>query len=121
MAAGRQRNANLTPVTGHTDSTPVPVRAEQVTAILVDGGFYRRRAARLFGHKEPEQRADELLAAQQEGRRHAAAASAAAQEKDLVQQALSRLQAEVSQQVQAKSELCALLEKVQQMQCQPIT
>ena len=62
------------------------------------------------------ERADELLAAQQEGRRHAAAASAAAQEKDLVQQALSRLQAEVAQQVQAKSELCALLEKVQQMQ-----
>ncbi len=61
MAAGRQRNGNLTPVTGHTDSAPVPVRAEQVTAILVDGGFYRRRAARLFGHKEPEQRADELL------------------------------------------------------------
>jgi uncharacterized LabA/DUF88 family protein len=28
---------------------------------LVDGGFYRRRAARLFGHKEPAQRADELL------------------------------------------------------------
>ena len=62
------------------------------------------------------ERADELLAAQQEGRRHAAAASAAAQEKELVQQALSRLQAEVAQQVQAKSELCALLEKVQQMQ-----
>ncbi len=49
------------PITGHKDSTPIPVRAEQVTAILVDGGFYRRRAAKLFGHKEPEQRADELL------------------------------------------------------------
>lgn len=61
MASGRQRNGSLTAVTGHADSTPLPVRAEQVTAILVDGGFYRRRAARLFGHKEPEQRADELL------------------------------------------------------------
>lgn len=40
---------------------PVPVRAEQTTAILVDGGFYRRRAARLFGHKEPAERADELV------------------------------------------------------------
>lgn len=59
--ASRQRNGSLTPVTGHNDSSPVPVRAEQVTAILVDGGFYRRRAARLFGHKEPEHRADELL------------------------------------------------------------
>lgn len=59
--ASRQRSGSLTAVTGHKDSSPVPVRAEQVTAILVDGGFYRRRAARLFGHKEPEQRADELL------------------------------------------------------------
>lgn len=57
----RAHNGGLTPVTGHKDSAPVPVRAEQVTAILVDGGFYRRRAARLFGHKDPEQRADELL------------------------------------------------------------
>lgn len=53
--------SELTPVTGHKKSTPVPVRAEQVTAILVDGGFYRRRAAKLFDHKTPEQRADELL------------------------------------------------------------
>ena len=37
------------------------MRAQQVTAILVDGGFYRRRAASLFGHKTPSQRADELL------------------------------------------------------------
>lgn len=61
MANGRGRSGALTSITGHVDSTPVPVRAEQVTAILVDGGFYRRRAARLFGHKDPEQRADELL------------------------------------------------------------
>lgn len=57
----RERRPPLTAVTGHKDSTPVPVRAEQVTAILVDGGFYRKRAASLFGHKTPEQRADELL------------------------------------------------------------
>lgn len=31
------------------------------TAILVDGGFYRKRAAALFGNKSPEQRADELV------------------------------------------------------------
>ena len=37
------------------------MRAEQVTAILVDGGFYRKRAAHLLGHKRPDQRADELL------------------------------------------------------------
>ncbi|MDY6055052.1 NYN domain-containing protein [Micrococcus sp.] len=37
------------------------MRTEVVTAILVDGGFYRRRAARLFGHKTPEDRASELL------------------------------------------------------------
>ncbi|MDN6637362.1 MAG: NYN domain-containing protein [Yaniella sp.] len=29
--------------------------------MLVDGGFYRRRAASLFGHKEPKARADELM------------------------------------------------------------
>lgn len=32
------------------------------TAILVDGGFYRKRAARLWGKKEPEKRAAELYA-----------------------------------------------------------
>lgn len=31
------------------------------TAILVDGGFYRKRANRLFGKKTPEDRADELM------------------------------------------------------------
>lgn len=30
------------------------------TAILVDGGFYRRRAQSLFGEKSAEDRADEL-------------------------------------------------------------
>lgn len=30
------------------------------TAILVDGGFYKRVAEKLWGYKEPEQRADEL-------------------------------------------------------------
>lgn len=35
---------------------------ETITAILVDGGFYRRRAAKLWGQKDvtAEQRADEL-------------------------------------------------------------
>ena len=32
-----------------------------VTAILVDGGFYRKRAYMLFGDKSPQDRADELL------------------------------------------------------------
>ena len=32
-----------------------------VTAILVDGGFYRRNARKLFGDKGPAERADELL------------------------------------------------------------
>lgn len=32
------------------------------TAILVDGGFYRKRAASLWGHKTPKARADELYA-----------------------------------------------------------
>lgn len=31
------------------------------TAILVDGGFYRKRATTLFGKKSPQERADELL------------------------------------------------------------
>lgn len=31
------------------------------TAVLVDGGFYRWRAFRLFGEKTPEKRADELF------------------------------------------------------------
>lgn len=32
------------------------------TAILIDGGFYRRRARALFGEKSPEDRAREILA-----------------------------------------------------------
>ena len=31
------------------------------TAILVDGGFYRLQAKKLFGDKTPEERADELF------------------------------------------------------------
>lgn len=34
---------------------------ETVTAIIVDGGFYRRRANKLFGRKDPADRAAELL------------------------------------------------------------
>ena len=30
-------------------------------AILVDGGFYRRRAFNLFGDKTPQERANELI------------------------------------------------------------
>ena len=32
------------------------------TAILVDGGFYRRRAFVAYGDKTPSERADELYA-----------------------------------------------------------
>ena len=31
------------------------------TAILVDGGFYRKRAQILFGDKSPSQRAEEMI------------------------------------------------------------
>ena len=31
------------------------------TAVLVDGGFYTRRAGRLWGSKDPSERADELV------------------------------------------------------------
>lgn len=34
---------------------------DTVTAILVDGGFYRKQARKLFGEKEPSERADELM------------------------------------------------------------
>ena len=34
---------------------------ETVTAILVDGGFYRKQARKLFGEKPPKDRADELI------------------------------------------------------------
>lgn len=34
----------------------------ETTAILVDGGFYRRRAYHLLGDKSPEERANELVA-----------------------------------------------------------
>ena len=37
------------------------VHPAPVVAILVDGGFYRRRAAKLFGHKDPKARAEELM------------------------------------------------------------
>lgn len=31
------------------------------TAILIDGGFYRRRAQSVWGEKNPEEGADELI------------------------------------------------------------
>ncbi|MGI6042147.1 MAG: NYN domain-containing protein [Candidatus Alectryocaccobium sp.] len=40
------------------------------TAILVDGGFYRKRAATLWGKKTPQKRADELMAYCREHLRH---------------------------------------------------
>lgn len=55
------RNQPAMRVVPDNKSSPFPVRAEQVTAILVDGGFYRQRAKKLFGVKTPDQRADELL------------------------------------------------------------
>lgn len=33
-----------------------------ITAVLVDGGFYRKRAAYLWGHRDPDERAKELYA-----------------------------------------------------------
>lgn len=36
-------------------------RRPVVTAVLVDGGFYRKRAVQLFGEKSPEDRAEELV------------------------------------------------------------
>lgn len=42
-------------------SSPDYPRRPLVTAILVDGGFYRKRANALFGRKLPRERADELL------------------------------------------------------------
>lgn len=41
-------------------SRPAPLR-QITTAILVDGGFYRKRASKLFGHKSAEDRAEELV------------------------------------------------------------
>ena len=38
----------------------IPLR-QITTAILVDGGFYRKRASVLFGHKSAEDRATELV------------------------------------------------------------
>lgn len=34
---------------------------ETITAILVDGGFYRKQAKKLFGDKTPKERANELV------------------------------------------------------------
>lgn len=43
------------------NSPTFPIRNQQVTAILVDGGFYRRRARVLFGKKDPDARAQEVV------------------------------------------------------------
>lgn len=44
-----------------TEPNVVFSRRPTLTAILVDGGFYRRRARKLFGEKTPEERAAELV------------------------------------------------------------
>lgn len=38
----------------------ITVKREISTAILVDGGFYRKRAYYFWGEKSPKERADEL-------------------------------------------------------------
>lgn len=55
---GSPREADRGHRSGPAGATPT---REIVTAVLVDGGFYRRRARRLFGDKTPEQRAEELM------------------------------------------------------------
>lgn len=42
-------------------SSQAVARRVIVTAVMVDGGFYLKRAKALFGDKDPEQRADELV------------------------------------------------------------
>jgi len=59
--AAPRRNGTIQKVIISSGTAPVPIRAEQVTAILVDGGFYRNRAKAMFGRKTPEERAEELL------------------------------------------------------------
>ena len=43
------------------ESRYVTAKREITTAILVDGGFYRRRAFHYVGEREPKERADELF------------------------------------------------------------
>ena len=51
-----------------TAENDIPRRKHEVTtAILVDGGFYRRRAVYHWGYKEPQDRADELFHLEQKG------------------------------------------------------
>lgn len=54
------RNYKPTKLPAEKSIAPI-ARQPIVTAILVDGGFYRKRAYALFGDKDPEARADELL------------------------------------------------------------
>lgn len=37
------------------------IKLDTITAILVDGGFYRKQAKKLFGEKTPQERAEELI------------------------------------------------------------
>lgn len=48
-------------ITNRFDSSNIKGGRQLLTAILIDGGFYRKRSADLFGHKSPELRAKEIL------------------------------------------------------------
>lgn len=58
MTTSTQRRIKNKAIT--SPSTDFPTRPI-VTAVLIDGGFYRRRAYTIFGDKSPEDRADELV------------------------------------------------------------
>ncbi len=51
------KSSKVTKTDGSASRSYMPI----VTAIVVDGGFYRRRAHKLFGKKTPHQRARELV------------------------------------------------------------
>lgn len=55
MNARNQQNIESKPTKSQIARRPI------VTAILIDGGFYRKRSYALFGDKTPKQRADELF------------------------------------------------------------
>lgn len=57
----KSQTSHATSVEPHPNSSAFPVRAEGLTAILIDGGFYRKKASTLFGEKTPAERADEVL------------------------------------------------------------
>lgn len=48
-------------MTNARENTRPPAWGGSKTAILVDGGFYRKRAAHLWGHHSPDEAADALI------------------------------------------------------------